>query len=62
MSKDSKSKSDMGGKGVHSPSNREQTIANAGGQPPTWTVEKIFTEATPPKKYADDSTTGIGKP
>lgn len=47
---------------VKSPSNREQTIANSGGQPPKWDVEKIFSENTPPKKYADDSTTGLGKP
>lgn len=60
MSKD-KSKSEMG-KGVHSPSNREQTIANSGGMPKTMTAQQILDSNQPPKRYAEDSTTGVGKP
>lgn len=47
---------------VKSPSNREQTIANSGGMPPKKTAEWILDNNSPPKKYADDSTVGLGKP
>lgn len=56
-----KQESSMKGQ-VKSPSNREQTITNAGGMPPKWGVEKTFSENTPPNRYASDSTTGLGKP
>lgn len=49
-------------KGLHSPSGREQTIANSGGMPEEWDVKKIFSEATPPDRMAQDSTKGVGKP
>ncbi len=58
-----KTKQEQSMKGqVKSPSNREQTISNSGGMPEKWDVEKIFKEATPPKRYASDSTEGLGKP
>ena len=47
---------------VHSPANREQVIANAGGLPPKKSAEEILNSNTPPKRYAADSTTGLGKP
>lgn len=47
---------------IKSPSNREQTIANSGGMPKKMTAEQILDSNTPPKKYADDSTVGLGKP
>lgn len=49
-------------KGLHSPSGREQTIANCDGFPPTKDVKEIFAEATPPDRMAQDSTKGVGKP
>lgn len=55
-------KKDSNGKGVKSPSDREQTIANSGGMPPQWSQEKVFSEAEPPDRMASDSTTDIGKP
>lgn len=60
MSKE-KSKSEMG-KGVHSPSNREETIQNCGGMPPKKSAEEILDNNQPPKRYAEDSTKGIGRP
>lgn len=56
-----KSKSEMG-KGVSSPSNREETISNCGGMPPKKTAEYILDNNQPPDRPAKDSTVGIGKP
>lgn len=59
--KSDKPKSEMG-KGVSSPSNREETIANCGGMPKKMTAEAILDSNTPPDRPAKDSTVGIGKP
>lgn len=56
------SKSADPNKGLHSPSGREQTIANSGGMPPTQDCKEIWAENTPPDRMARDSTKGVGKP
>ncbi len=48
---------------VMSPSDsREGLTKNAGGMPATWSVDKIFSEATPPNYPAKGSVTTAGSP
>lgn len=43
---------------VKSPSNREQTTANCGGQPEKLSVEQIFKRNPPPKTPPSEPITG----